>query len=163
MKAGIDSDIALRISREPFVGLGEGLPAPVEVERLRVAPLMAAELRGTEFDIDPKGRQEQIIPPTEFAEWKWSVVPRSSGEQTLRFVVYVVLRLPDGTEENYQIVEDKTVAVSVNPAYSVGNFLSAHLASVLGVLTALFGSGMALSFLKRRKDRRTSRKRRRPR
>jgi hypothetical protein len=150
MKAGIDSDVVLRISRRPEPGLTAGLAAPVQVEVVSVAPLMAAELRGREFDIDPEGRQEQIVPPEGFSEWKWSVVPESSGEKTLRFVVYVVLRLPDGSEEGYQIVKDKAVAVSVNPAYSVGNFLSEHLASVLAVLTALFGSGWVLAFLKRR-------------
>jgi hypothetical protein len=126
----------------------------VVIENIRVSPLMAAELRGSEFDIDPTGRQDQIVPPSGFSEWKWSVIPRSSGEQTLRFVVYVVLRLPDGTEEGHQVVRDRTVAVSVNPAYWVGNFLSTHLASVLSVLTALFGSGLVLTLLNRRKDRR---------
>jgi hypothetical protein len=152
MKAGIDSDVVLRISRRPEPGLAAGLPGPVLVEQVSVAPLMAAELRGREFDIDPEGRQDQIVPPEGFSEWRWSVVPESSGEKTLRFVVYVVLRLPDGSEEDRQIVKDKTVAVSVNPAYSVGNFLSENFASVLAVLTALFGSGWVLGFLKRRRE-----------
>jgi hypothetical protein len=159
MKTGIDSDVVLRISRGPVAGLGEAAPGPVVIERVRIAPVMAAELRGRTFDIDPTGRQEQIVPPTGFSEWKWSVMPRSSGEQTLRFVVYVVVRLADGSEESYQMVKDKSVAVSVNPLYSVSSFLSAHLASVLGVLTALFGSGMALTFLKRRKEGRTGARR----
>jgi hypothetical protein len=159
MKTGVDSDVVLRISRGPVAGLGVGAPGPVVIERVRIAPVMAAELRGRTFDIDPTGRQEQIVPPTGFSEWRWSVMPRSSGEQTLRFVVYVVLRLADGSEESYQMVKDKSVAVSVNPLYSVSSFLSAHLTSVLGVLTALFGSGMALTFLKRRKERRTGARR----
>lgn len=154
MKVGVDSDVVLRIQRGPASGLAQGAGAPVVIERLRVAPLMAAELRGREFDVDPEGRQDQVVPPTGFAEWRWSVIPQGSGEQTLRFFVYVVLRLADGTEEGYQIVEDKAVAVSVNPAYSVANFLSTHLASVVAVLTALFGSGMALTFLNRRRGRR---------
>jgi hypothetical protein len=162
MQAGIDSEVVVRISRGSPAGLGQGAPGPVEIERVGVAPVMAAELRGTKFDIDPRERQDQIVPPTGFAEWQWSVVPTSAGDHTLRVVVYVVLRLPDGTEEDFQIVKDRQIDVRVNAAYSLGNFLSTHLASVLGVLTALFGSGMALTFLNRRKKRAPARKKATP-
>lgn len=158
MKAGIDSEVVVRISRGSTEGLGQGAPGPVEIERISVAPVMAAELRGREFDVDPRGRQDQIVPPSGFTEWEWSVVPTSAGDHTLRIVVYVVLRLPDGTEEDFQIVKERSIDVRVNAAYSLGNFLSANLASILGVLTALFGSGMALTFLNRRKKRNSSRK-----
>jgi hypothetical protein len=115
---------------------------------------MAAELRGTEFTIDPKGRQDQVIPPEGFTEWRWTVTPLSSGEKPLRFVVYIVLRLASGQQEDYQIVKDKLIPVRVNAPYQVGRFLSTYWVQISGLITIVFGSGFVWTVFNRRSERR---------
>jgi hypothetical protein len=156
MPVGVESTALLRIARSPTEDLGQGAPVPVQIERVKVAPLMAAQLRGLSFEVVPAGREQQVVPPTGFAEWRWSIVPMSTGEQTLRFVVYVVLRLPEGDEKTFQIVKDKDVSVQVNVPYQLGRFIADYWPHISGVITALFGSGVVWTILSRRRKERDS-------
>jgi hypothetical protein len=156
MPVGVESTALLRIARSPTEDLGQGAPVPVQIERVKVAPLMAAQLRGLSFEVVPAGREQQVVPPTGFAEWRWSIVPMSTGEQTLRFVVYVVLRLPEGDEKTFQIVKDKDVSVQVNVPYQLGRFIADYWPHISGVITALFGSGVVWTILSRKRKERDS-------
>jgi hypothetical protein len=152
MKVGTESSVIVRISRDPSEDLFEGVDVPGEPEVVSVAWDMAVELiGGGAFEIDPEGPQEQVVPPSGFSEWSWFVLPQESGDQTLRFIVSVVIRLPNGDEKSHRIVKNKEIHVSVNPAYQLGQFLLSYWPVIGGILGLLFGSGVALRVISRRR------------
>jgi hypothetical protein len=152
MKVGTESSVTVRISRNPSEDLFEGVDTPGESEAVSVASVMAVELiGGGAFEIDPEGPQEQLVPPSGFSEWSWFVLPQESGDQTLRFIVSVVIQLPDGDEKSRRIVKNREIHVSVNPAYQVGQFLLTYWPVLGGILGLLFGSGVALRLISRRR------------
>lgn len=65
----------------------------IEIVELKVADVMAAQLSGHAFDIDPQGRIEQPISRKEPKRWTWTVTPRSVGpkELSLTFYAHVVI------------------------------------------------------------------------
>jgi hypothetical protein len=152
MKVAAESSVTVRISRNPSEDLLQGVEGPVESEAVSVASVMAVELiGGGAFEIDPEGPQEQLVPPSGFSEWSWFVLPQESGDQTLRFIVSVVIQLPNGDEKSRRIVKNKEIHVSVNPAYQVGQFLLTYWPVLGGILGLLFGSGVVLGLIRRRR------------
>jgi hypothetical protein len=152
LKVGTESSVTVRISRNPSEDLLEGVETPGESEAVTVASVMAVELiGGGAFEIDPEGPQEQLVPPSGFSEWSWFVLPQESGDQTLRFIVSVVIQLPNGDEKARRIVRNREIHVSVNPAYQVGQFLLTYWPVLGGIIGLLFGSGVALRLINRRR------------
>jgi hypothetical protein len=145
MKVGTESSVTVRISRDPSEDLFEGVDIPGEPEPVLAAPVMAVELiGGSAFEVSPEGPQEQVVPPNGFSEWSWFVLPQEAGDQTLRFVVSIVIQLPSGTEKSHRIVKNREIHVSVNPGYQVGQFLLSYWPVIGGILGLLFGGGIAL-------------------
>jgi len=65
-----------------------------------VSPNMKAEITGKHFGIENSGPQEQLFVFNKFTEWKWHVVPESSGVQTIQFKLHLTM-----TENNQQKVK----------------------------------------------------------
>jgi len=66
---------------------------------------MKAEISGKNFRIENSGPQEQLFALSNFTEWKWYVVPESSGLQTIQFKLHLTT-----TENNQQKVKVITLA-----------------------------------------------------
>ena len=58
-------------------------------DRLQIYPIMIAELRGVNFDIESDNRPEKPVISTMPVEWIWNVTPLSAGKQTLILVISV--------------------------------------------------------------------------
>jgi hypothetical protein len=65
-----------------------------------VTPNMKAEISGKYYRIENSGPQEQLYVFSDFTEWKWYVVPESSGVQTIQFKLHLTT-----TENNQQKVK----------------------------------------------------------
>jgi uncharacterized protein YdhG (YjbR/CyaY superfamily) len=65
-----------------------------------VSPNMKAEISGKHYRIENSGPQEQLYVFSDFTEWKWQVVPESSGVQTIQFKLHLTT-----TENNQQKVK----------------------------------------------------------
>jgi uncharacterized protein YneF (UPF0154 family) len=52
-------------------------------DRLQIYPVMIAELKGVNFDIESDNRPEKPVISTMPVEWIWNVTPLSAGKQTL--------------------------------------------------------------------------------
>jgi len=65
-----------------------------------VSPNMKAEISGKHYRIENSGPQEQLYVFSDFTEWKWHVVPESSGVQTIQFKLHLTT-----TENNQQKVK----------------------------------------------------------
>ncbi len=65
-----------------------------------VSSNMKAEISGKHFGIENSGPQEQLFVFNKFTEWKWHVVPESSGIQTIQFKLHLTT-----TEKNQQKVK----------------------------------------------------------
>lgn len=80
-----------RLSDIPMVGHG----AP-RTETIKVAPKMAVELSGDNFEIRSSSPRTQFVPDGGFAEWIFHVDPQQEGDQTL--VLQASVLLGDGAE-----------------------------------------------------------------
>lgn len=65
-----------------------------------VSPNMKAEISGNNFHLENTGPQEQLHVLGDFTEWKWHVVPKSSGVQTIQFKLHLTT-----AEDNQQKVK----------------------------------------------------------
>jgi len=54
-----------------------------------VSPDLKAEISGKSFRIENLGPQEQLFVYNNITEWKWHVVPESSGVQTIEFKLHL--------------------------------------------------------------------------
>ena len=64
-----------------------------------ISPNMQAEVKGEGFRIENTGPQKQLYIFNDATEWKWQVVPESSGIQTIKFKMHVT-----STERDHQKV-----------------------------------------------------------
>ncbi|MCB1985980.1 MAG: hypothetical protein H6936_13460 [Burkholderiales bacterium] len=64
-----------------------------------ISPNMQAEIKGEGFRIENAGPQKQMYIFNDATEWKWQVVPESSGIQTIKFKMHVT-----STERDHQKV-----------------------------------------------------------
>lgn len=58
-------------------------------DRLQIYPVMIAELKGVNFEIESDNRPEKPVTSTMPVEWIWSVTPLSAGKQTLILAISV--------------------------------------------------------------------------
>lgn len=58
-------------------------------DSLQIYPVMIAELRGVNFDIESDNRPEKPVISTMPVEWIWNVTPLSAGKQTLILAISV--------------------------------------------------------------------------
>ena len=128
-------DMAEQLEAEIAADLPEDYQAvPFET---KVNAKMRAILSGSSFDIIPLSG-DQFTSPDEITEWEWEVTPRKSGEQTLRLTLRVLVEVEGLGEETWSTTQSKTVAVDVNPAYSVRSFFSNYWQWIIsGILIPL--------------------------
>lgn len=80
-----------------------------------VSPNMKAEIAGKGFHIDNPGPREQLYILNDATEWKWQVVPESSGIQTIQFKMHITSSEND--QQKVYVVElaEANISVDSNP------------------------------------------------
>ena len=147
MTQGEPGTVIVRIARNEDVDVAKdvGPGGQTTVSAVEVAEEMRVRLDGGEdFKVrDVHSDPTHFVPITTFSEWTWEVTPLKSGELDLRIVVEVIVRRRDGNERSITPlpVDRKTITVSVNPVWSVGEFVKSYwqwLATTLIVPFALW-------------------------
>jgi hypothetical protein len=85
-------------------------------EPIKISPIMEVYLKGSAFQIDPITDSRQFIASTGPTIWKWDVIPRKTGNQTLDLLAYVVVEISEDHEERRALVKNKTIQVKINPS-----------------------------------------------
>lgn len=83
-----------------------------------ISPNMQAEITGEGFRIENPGPQQQMYILGNTTEWKWHVVPKSSGIQTIKFKMHVTST--ESTELDHQKVDvielaQANISIDSNP------------------------------------------------
>ncbi len=126
-------------------------------DRLEIYPVMDVELNSFGFDIDPKGKREQVITANHTAEWTWLLKPRAAGKHdvTLEISIPVIVDGIDRTMstqslKNIPFTIEVSGATGANPAPTPAPLLSRigdNLASnFTQILIALISSGGLIGF-----------------
>ena len=120
-------------------------------ESIKVAPYMEVNLNGPAFNIEPITESRQFIAGTDPTIWKWNVIPKKIGNQSLNLLAYVIIRMPDGHEEKRALVKEKTIYIQINPDEKqtsnelISSFLEGPWVKVLGAFSG-FVAFVALFF-----------------
>lgn len=148
MTVGERQRVELRITREffdpdsagadPLLEELQGTGTP-QIDPVQVGTFMRAELTGENFTIEALNNADQSIGPTGFTEWAWDVTPQWHGEQTLRLVVTVRVRVGEAEEVRDFPVEERLVTVAVNPVYTVATIGRSYWQFFLVALVLLVG------------------------
>lgn len=85
------------------------------IEDIKVSGEMKAELRGDKdlFNISSLSTEIQSIDDVDYTEWEWSVVPKKSGENSLKLVIKLKDLNKDIIVFNKNIIIKKNVSVAV--------------------------------------------------
>jgi hypothetical protein len=85
------------------------------IEDIKVSGEMKAELRGDNdlFNISSLSTEIQSIDDVDYTEWEWSVVPKKSGENSLKLVIKLKDLNKDIIVFNKNIIIKKNVTVAV--------------------------------------------------
>ena len=81
-----------------------------------VSPNMQAEITGENIRIDSPGPQQQMYIFNDATEWKWQVIPESSGTQTIKFKMHVTSTELDHQKINVIELAQANIAVESNPS-----------------------------------------------
>jgi hypothetical protein len=94
---------------------------------------------GVGFDVAPAGEQERALPPGESVTWRWTLTPRSAGQQ--RFVVSLALHwVPaPGTQGAARESSIFSKGLTVNVTSLLG--MTTAQAATTGLLGMVIGSG----------------------
>lgn len=129
MKQGEKERVEVRITKYLTVDLQEGLKGsgrPI-TEAIKVGSFMEAILKGDAFKITRLSSDQQVLPPGDFAQWAWDVVPLESGSHSLQLLISVRLKSPEFGEETYSHpVLEREIKVEVSPYYVVATFLASY-------------------------------------
>lgn len=140
-------------------------PLPNAAQLLRVNdsvqmyPLMYAELRCLGFDIDPSGRQLQVVTSNKPALWAWTIHPRQAGnyEFSLEISIPVIVKGNEQTASTtplknlpftVQVNAPVTTTVAPTPAPNLFTKIGDNIAAnFTQVLIALISSSGVLGIL----------------
>lgn len=146
-----DSDIvrlALTPYQEGYIVQAEFPEHDVRSQTLQVEHLAgytlaaSARLDGVGFDIQPAGDQRQYLPAGQALTWRWTVQPRSAGQQ--RLAVMILLQwLP---ESDNPAMEHQTLLFSQGLDVRVTSFLGLTQAQAAagGFFSLVFGGSISL-------------------
>lgn len=94
----------------PDVKLSSSAPVPVRTpfpnappflfhynDTIEIFPLMAAELQGKVFDIDPEGKRDKVIISSTTVEWVWVLHPRQEGKHDLNLEISIPVMINEST------------------------------------------------------------------
>ena len=122
MHQGDTTTLRVRITRSQTEDIAEGLAElgtqSVVVESIQTARRMTAVLRGPAFDIKPLTADEQVVLPSGFTTWQWTVTPLNSGTQHLYLSVGVTLQVDGRDVPQFRTVYDREIVVQVDPLYA---------------------------------------------
>jgi hypothetical protein len=130
MKQGQPERLEARISSQDLgpkliEGLkGKGIP---QTENIKVANVMKVTLfaDNDNFAITKLSTDEQIVSGREYAQWEWTVVPRSFGEHSLHLKATATINLDRFGEKSIDVpVIDKNINVRISPLYIATTMLS---------------------------------------
>lgn len=71
---------------------------PEQVFKTRLGRFMAAELKGEGFVVEPRGKQKKDLFVSDTARWDWTVTPVRASRHKLTVSAYVVIKSPDGSD-----------------------------------------------------------------
>jgi len=152
MTLGIPEKCKARIANEEFLSafqqlLREGMGKDISERELRyVSPIMNVKLTSQEFlswkafDIKPQedGGNQPVI-NQDFTSWEWDVTPQESGKKKLKFIVFVIIRIPGYQELHPKRYEENEIEVAVrhNPIFSSTNFVKHNWKYLLAIVFSL--------------------------
>lgn len=124
------------------------------VEEVKIGGVMAAELTGRGFKIEPSGKQRKAIGPAGSMLWEWQVTPLKDHGPGLRVQAFVVVPGPNGTGQEILLkTYRKDVSVKVTTGqraadwmdesaawFTRGNNWLKALAGLLGALAAVWAA-----------------------
>jgi hypothetical protein len=84
-----------------------------EFARIHVSERMEARLTGTNFAVVATAQEEQAIPRTDVAGWKWKVKPTSEGRHTLHLTVSALDQIEEGPAQRVLRALDKWISIEV--------------------------------------------------
>lgn len=143
--------LALVPSKEGYVARAE-FPdhtvqsKPVVVPRPNGYELYAiARLDGVGFEIAPTGDQEVFLPEGEEIAWRWTLSPRSPGQQRLSVILWLRWVPAEGVTGTERISQVFSRGLNVQVRSFLG--MSPPQAASTGLLSLLAGSGFLLAAL----------------
>jgi hypothetical protein len=134
--------------------VGDG--AAIQVEAIRVAPVMEATLEGEPaFAVNPLTPQQQAVGAAAPTEWKWTVTAKQDGVHPLHLGIVVILNVEGERTPRSLPVLDRDIVVDVTASQRIAAFVSNNWQFILGTLVIPLVGWFAA-----RKSRRTRRGRR---
>jgi hypothetical protein len=110
--------------------------AQVATATTSITPKMKMMLSSGDFTITPLSSEEQLVAGSVPTTWEWDIVPKHSGELQLHLAATIEL---NGLQKDFTTV-DREIAVKVDPADEIGDFVKANWQWLIATLTALVGA-----------------------
>ncbi len=115
----------------------------IEGAIIRYAGRMIAEVRRTDFMVEPTGRQEQAISEEGVTRWEWSIKPKTSGILKINLAIYAMLTINDQPTQRIVRAFDRTIEVRVRISDLPSQYpvvTQSFIAILAGFFGALFGA-----------------------
>lgn len=114
-------------------------------ETIEIEKQMCLTLLGSDFEIEPRSSETQVIRESRPTIWTWDVKPKSSGMKFLN--VRVTLKINShGSEGNYDITTiAKTVFIYVDKEYYIKRFFQVNWQWLINLFA---GTGIFFSLMK---------------
>jgi hypothetical protein len=106
-----------------------------EMAATAITPKMKMTLAGADFTITPLSSEEQMVVGTVPTTWAWDIVPKHAGKLRLHLAAVIEL---NGMVKDFTTV-DRDIAVQVDAADMVGDFVRGNWQWLIATLTALVG------------------------
>lgn len=131
IERGETETISFAISRNQISApLSDALGAKPNTEvKLKIGRLMAAQLQGDGFKIDPAGLQQRDLFLGDSTRWDWQVTPLKAPKYRLVLTAYVIVRSADGGEKQSLLKAlELPLPVTVTWGQRVGDFMDDSIA-----------------------------------
>lgn len=99
----------------------QGTPTGAQI---KISDRMEAKLTGPAFDITAITPETQAVSRSENTEWKWDVVPRSTGTHALHLTLSALVEVNGETTPRMIKTFDRDIVVEVTAAQRVTGFVS---------------------------------------
>jgi hypothetical protein len=142
MKMAETAHIVAKIGTDAVsaAALQAGMPTDagtqVAMAATSITPKMKMSLASGDFDITPLSSEEQLVAGTVPTTWEWDIVPKHTGELQLNLAATIEL---NGLAKDFTTV-DREIAVQVDPADVVGDFLKGNWQWLIATLTGIVGA-----------------------
>lgn len=111
-----------------------------QTANIRISPRMTASLTANpdDFDVSPKGDQEQDVGLGEAARWTWTIVPKTWGPHVLTLTLKANVLINGKAEPVSLKTFTRPLLVAVTPFGRVTHFVKDHLEFAWGSLLVPF-------------------------